>query len=174
MAKKSKTKKVIVENVSAEDFHTAFEEFASASALEKNILSEIELETIKIREKFQADLATLKERQEKAFEQIQVYCTEQKDVMFAKKKSMDLLLGTVGFRTSTPSMKTLKGFTWPAVVALLQEFAPKYTRKVIEANKEKLLEDREVEGIDAIYKKCGVECVQPEVFFVNLNEEKND
>ena len=170
----AKAKKVVIENVSSEAFNEAFETYAKADATEVSILAEIDIAITAIREKFQDDLDLLKVKKEKAFEVMQVYCTEQKPSLFEKKKSFETLMGTVGFRTGTPKLKLAKGFTWPAVTNLLASFAPQYVRTVQEPNKELLLAHREDEEVAEVYKKCGVSCVQEESFFVDPKKEKND
>ena len=77
----------------------------------------------------------------------------------------------MGFRTGTPALKTLKGFTWESVKNLLKEFLPGYVRTKEEADKEKLLADREKEEVAALFPKVGVKVTQDEAFFVELKKE---
>ena len=72
----------------------------------------------------------------------------------------------MGFRTGTPKLKTLKGFTWPSVVNLLKEFLPDYVRTTDEAAKDRLLADREVEEVRELFPRVGITVVQDETFYV--------
>lgn len=51
--------------------------------------------------------------------------------------------GVIGFRTGTPKLKTLKGFTWASALQLVKEFLPGYVRQTEEIAKDKLLADRD-------------------------------
>ena len=84
---------------------------------------------------------------------------------------METTHGTLGFRTGTPALKTQKGFTWESVKNLLKEFLPGYVRTKEEADKEKLLADREKEEVAALFPKVGVKVTQDEAFFVELKKE---
>ena len=97
---------------------------------------------------------------------------EQKDVLFVKRKSLDTTHGTLGFRTGTPKLKTLKGFTWASVTNLLQEFLPNYVRTVTEPAKDKLLADRDDEIVQKSLGKVGLMVVQDESFFVEPKKEE--
>ena len=97
---------------------------------------------------------------------------ENRDELFTKRKSLETTHGTIGFRTGTPKLKTLKGFTWNAVVNMLKEFLPGYVRTSEEANKEKLLADRESEEVVALFPKVGITVVQDETFFVEPKKEE--
>ncbi len=170
MAKQSK---IVLKGISQEEFNKAFETYSNADAQEQVILAEIDLAINKIREKFQDDLDTLKKSKEQAFEVLQVYSTEQKDVLFTKKKSFETLFGTVGFRTGTPKLKTGKGMTWAACTELLSSFYPDYCRTVVEPNKEAIIAARDEEEGQSLLNKCKILCVQDESFFVEAKKERN-
>jgi phage host-nuclease inhibitor protein Gam len=78
---------------------------------------------------------------------------------------------TIGFRTGTPKLKTLKGFTWGAVTNLLKEFLPAYVRTSEEPAKDKLLADREDEVVSALFPKVGISVTQDETFYVEPKKE---
>ena len=96
------------------------------------------------------------------------YALANKDSLFVKKKSLDSLHGTIGFRTGTPKLKTLKGFTWNTVTNLLKEFLPAYVRIAEEPAKDKLLTERNNEQIADFFPKIGVVVTQDETFFVEV------
>ena len=92
--------------------------------------------------------------------------------------------GVIGFRTGTPKLKLLKGFTWASVEKLVKVFLPDYVREKTEVAKDRLLADRNLEDvgvtdslvivempmIDAM-AKCGLQVVQDETFFVEPKSE---
>lgn len=79
--------------------------------------------------------------------------------------------GVIGFRTSTPKLKTLKGFTWASALQLVKEFLPGYVRQSEEIAKDKMLADRETEDMAPQMAKCGIQVVQDETFYVEPKKE---
>ncbi|MCL2651155.1 MAG: host-nuclease inhibitor Gam family protein [Candidatus Azobacteroides sp.] len=164
-------KKVVHTGVSSEQMETAFGEYAVADAKLAKINATIDVQVTNIREKYADDINKLTETKEKAFDVLQAFALENKDELFAKKKSMESIHGTIGFRTGTPKLKTLKGFTWGAVTNLLKEFLPAYVRISEEPAKDKLLADREDDEIAALFSKVGIAVTQDETFYVEPKKE---
>ena len=92
--------------------------------------------------------------------------------------------GTIGFRTGTPKLKLLRGFTWISALPLVKEFLPDYVRQSEEVAKDKLLADRDADVMTAgdplgpgtpmkeQMAKCGIQVVQEEAFFVEPKKEE--
>ncbi|MDD4395334.1 MAG: host-nuclease inhibitor Gam family protein [Bacteroidales bacterium] len=169
---KTREKKTVYSGVQQEQFETAFADYARADARQQKINATMDVEMTRIREKYQEELGKLQETKDNSFDVMQAYAMEQKDVLFTKKKSLDCVHGTIGFRTGTPKLKTLKGFTWGAVTNLLTEFLPSYVRVVTEPAKDKLLADREDETVVMNLHKVGLYVVQDETFFVEPKKEE--
>ncbi len=171
MAKK-REKKTVYSGVKQEEMELAFADYARADARIQKINATMDIEMTRIREKYQDELGKLAETKEKSFDIMQAYALENRDELFSKRKSLETTHGTMGFRTGTPKLKTLKGFTWGAVVNLLKEFLPGYVRTVEEPAKDKLLADREDEEVAAMLPKVGVAVVQDETFYVEPKKEE--
>lgn len=169
---KTREKKTVYSGITSEQMEQAFADYAKADARQQKITAEMDVAMTKIREKWQDELAKLAETKDNAFDILQAYALENREELFSKKKSMETTHGTIGFRTGTPKLKTLKGFTWNAVVNMLKEFLPGYVRTSEEANKEKLLADRESEEVVALFPKVGITVVQDETFFVEPKKEE--
>ena len=142
-----------------------------ADAQSAKITADIELQCAKIREKYANKLAELEDEKEKAFATLQAYATENQADLFTKKKSLEMAHGVIGFRTGTPKLKTLKGFTWASALQLVKEFLPSYLRQTEEIAKDKLLADRDVEDMVPQMNKCGIQVVQDETFYVEPKKE---
>lgn len=166
-----KRKKVIITGVTRESADEAFGAYAKADAQSAKITADIELQCAKIREKYANKLAELEDEKEKAFATLQAYATENQAELFTKKKSLEMAHGVIGFRTGTPKLKTLKGFTWASALQLVKEFLPGYLRQTEEIAKDKLLADREVEDMVPQMNKCGIQVVQDETFYVEPKKE---
>lgn len=178
MAKR--VKKVIITDVTRETADDAFARFASADSEIAKINAEIELQCTKIREKYAPKLAALSTTKELAFDTLNSFAVENKDTLFTKKKSLDMAHGTIGFRTGTPKLKPLKGFTWLKALPLVKEYLPGYVRTTEDVVKDKLLADRdgtltvdgeEVKMTDEM-AHCGIKVVQDESFYVEPKKEE--
>lgn len=169
MAKREK--KVIITGVTREAADEAFATYAKADAQTAKITADIELQCAKIREKYASKLAELDAEKTKAFDTLQSFATENQAELFTKKKSLDMAHGTIGFRTGTPKLKTLKGFTWASALQLVKEFLPDYIRQTEEIAKDKLLADRDTEEMMPQMNKCGIQVVQDETFYVEPKKE---
>ena len=170
----TRQKKTIINGVSREQADAAFAQYAKASAQSDKIQADIELQCARIREKYASQIATLTEEKETAFDTLQSYAMENQAELFSKKKSLEMAHGTIGFRTGTPKLKTLKGFTWASALQLVKEFLPTCIRTTEEIAKDKMLTDRDEEGMTDKMAKCGIQVVQEETFYVEPKKEETD
>lgn len=166
-----RTKKKVIAGITREDAEKAFAEFAAADAKVRSIGAKMDLEMNKIREKYAEQLAELEDVKERNFEIVQSFATENKDELFMKRKSVESAHGVFGFRTGTPKLKTMKGFTWPAVLKLCEEYLPAYIRTTNEVAKDKLLADRDNEEVSGLFDKVGIQVVQEETFYLEPKME---
>ncbi len=170
MAKR--TRKVILQGITSEQMEAAFSEYAAADARLAKINAELDMQITRLRDKRADEISELVKKKEKSFEVVQAYSLENRERLFSKKKSMEGTHGTFGFRTGTPRLKTLRGFTWAAALNLIKEFLPDYVRVKEEPAKDLLLADREIPEVAAEFEKCGIEVVQDETFFIDLKKEE--
>lgn len=161
----------MVSGVSRDEFENNFADYAAADAKMQHITARMDVDITRIREKYQDQLAALQDAKEKAFEVMNVFAVEHRDEYFSKKKSLETVHGTVGFRTGTPKLKTLRGFTWASVTNLVKEFLPDYVVVKEDTSKSKLIDDRDVPAVAEMLPKIGVEIVQEENFFVEPKKE---
>lgn len=165
-----RVKKKVIAKVTAEQYNEQLSRFAAANAKQASITARMDEAITKIREKYADDLKELAEIQEDAFEYVKTYAEENHDSLFSKKKSLETVHGTIGFRTGTPALKTEKGFTWASVLLLVKNTLPQYVRTKEEVNKEALLADRDQLG--GQLKNVGVRVDQEETFFIDLKKEE--
>jgi len=137
-----KKKVIITEIITRDKAEEYFAEYSKRDAKISKILADQELKITKIREAKQDTLNELVAEKEEYFEKLQHFAEKNPD-SFANRKSLEMTHGKIGFRTGTPKLKTLKGFTWASVTKLLQEFLPGYVRTKEEPNKELLIADRD-------------------------------
>lgn len=180
----ARQKKTIISGVSREAADEAFATYAKSDAQIQKINAEIELQCAKIREKYADKLAALGDDRDKAFDVLQSFATENQAELFTKKKSLDMAHGTIGFRTGTPKLKTLKGFTWESAKTLVKKFLSDYIRTTEEIAKDKMLADRFAQVIrpgdplgpgvplTEVMAECGIQVVQDETFYVEPKKEE--
>ncbi len=182
----TRQKKTVISGVTREAAEQAFAEYSKADASINKIQADIELQCTRIREKYQQKLGELQCERECAFDTLQAYATEHQSELFAKKKSLEMAHGVIGFRTGTPKLKTLKGFTWASALELVRRILPGYVREKVELDKERLLADRnessivlntagnDVVDMSKALAGCGLEVVQVETFYVEPKKEDTD
>lgn len=180
-------KKTVITGVTREQAEDAFAQYSKADAQIEKINAGIDLQVAKLREKHQAELAALAKEKDEAFETLDSYARENKAELFAKKKSFEMVHGIIGFRTGTPKLKTLKGFTWASALTLVKKYMPGYVRTTEEIAKDQLLADRDMEAVDFIENgvtkkvehmsiamaECGIMVTQEETFYVETKKEDN-
>lgn len=168
----TRQKKTLIQGISQEQANEAFASYAKADASIQKMNAEIELQCAKIREKYADKISTLEKEREESFDVLQAFAVENQAELFSKKKSMEMAHGTIGFRTGTPKLKTLKGFTWASALQLVKEFLPSFVRTSEEIAKDKLLAERETEGMFEQMAKCGITVAQDETFYVEPKKEE--
>lgn len=167
----TRVKKVLQSNITRDDAEAAFAEFATADAKQKEITAKMDLQITKIREKYADDLNQLQEQKDQSFEKLQSFAENNREE-FGKRKSLEFQHGILGFRTGTPKLKTLKGFTWASVLGLLKVHLPGYVRTIEEPAKDRLLADREEPDTLKKFKDVGIYVDQDETFFVEPKKEE--
>lgn len=173
MATKKREKKIVVSGVTREDADAAFAQYAKSNAQIDKITADIELQVARIREKYAPQLGVLEKERDEAFEKLQSFAMEHKEELFVRKKSLEMLHGVIGFRTGTPKLKTAKGFTWASVLVLVKDKLSKYIRTTEEIAKDRLLADREEEGLVEKMAEVGILVAQDETFYVEPKSEES-
>lgn len=156
--------------VTADQFEEAMARYAEAERREADIRRSMELDVNEVQAQYEAELSCLETGKQMAFEIVQSYCANNKENLFAKRRSIGTLHGIAGFRLGTPRLKTAKGSNWKKVLAQLKEKLPGYVRTVEEPAKDMLLADRHKEQVAPILITLGVEVVQDELFYIEAGK----
>lgn len=177
----TRKKKTIISNVTREQAEKAMADYSKAQARAKKINADIELECTRIREKYAADAEQLTAEMQKAFDTLEAYAKENPQ-LFDRRRSSDLLTGSIGYRTGMPQFKTERGFTQTAVIALIKDEFPSRVAdfvKTTEAiNKEAIIaesrkgeDDEDRLDMAEFRRTCHAYVEQEETFFVQAKEE---
>jgi phage host-nuclease inhibitor protein Gam len=133
----------------------------------------MELEVAAVQKRYQAQLLEISNKIETKEAGIFVFCQTNRRELFAEKKSIDLLLATVGFRTEPPSVEKKGKDTWGAIakrlasldwgVAYVTEPAPEIDKKALLADRAKLTPEQ--------LDQAGIRFEADEVFYINPKSE---
>lgn len=168
----TRTKKVMITNeITMDEAANVMANYARIDASIRKINAEQDLAIAKIREKHQDKLAALGQEKQESVEKLEFFARNSPE-LFTKRKSFEFAHGTIGMRTGTPALKTLKGFTWASVLNLTKSILPEYIRTKEEVDKERLIMDRELETVAVKMKECGVQVIQEESFYVEAKVEE--
>ncbi len=162
---------VITETITPEDANRWFAEYTKSQAQINKLSADMDVKITAIREKFDAPIRTVTDARDEAFRHLQKFAEDNPD-KFVKRKSMEFTHGMLGFRTGTPKLKTLKGFTWGSALNLIKEFMPEFIRTKEEADKEAIIGSRDTEHVKSNLRRCGMEVVQDEAFYVEPKLEE--
>ena len=157
--------------ITGQQYEESLAKYAANYVQQKKLSAEMEEQITQIRDEYDSDLNILDKEQDLLLAVIKGYCVQNKASMFGDKKSLETLFGKLGFRKKTPSLKLLSGFKWEDVVENLKEILPGYVRTIEEANKEKILADRDTEAVSGKLATLGIKVSQYENFFIELKEE---
>ena len=169
MTKKLKAPQNVIET--REDLEAAIGRIAANQSARNGLLANLEEEINNIRAVYEPRITAYGAKIAEDFDAAQIWAEENAEV-FASKKSLDCMHGTIGFRTGQPRLKLLAGRTWGRVLELLAlNRLTDYIREKQEPDKERLLADRQT-LTDERLKLVGLKVVQDETFFVDPKREE--
>jgi phage host-nuclease inhibitor protein Gam len=160
------TKLVVASRADAE---TTLGEIAVASAQRDKLRADVEGRLASIRQNYEGEIDALAKSIEEKSGLLQQWA-EANPGEFAERKSIEFLHGRIGFRTGTPKLKTLAGWTWDRVKGAL---TAAFIRTKSDVDKEGLLGAfARGEVSDGDLRVAGVRVVQDETFFVEPKGEE--
>jgi phage host-nuclease inhibitor protein Gam len=166
--------KTVVPPLNLKDAERVMNSYASADAKLEQINSAMDEKITAIRNKYADELQELQESKKNNFQRMQMYA-ESNPELFKKKKSFETAHGLIGFRTGTPKLKTLRGYTWKAVLELLKaKNATDFIRTKEEPAKDLLLAKRELDTCKTLMAGVGLEVIQDDTFYIDLKKEETD
>ncbi|MDR2676097.1 MAG: host-nuclease inhibitor Gam family protein [Opitutaceae bacterium] len=166
------TKPVVATRADAE---TMLGEIAEASALRAGLVAELEGRIVEIRQEYEGKIDALDRDVELKTSLLKQWAEASPEEFTDNRKSIDLLHGRLGFRTGTPKLKTLAGWTWERVMEALKKdcLGAQFVRVKEAVDKEGLLSAHAAGAlVDAQLRGIGVRVVQEEGFFVDPKTEE--
>jgi len=171
---KSKTKAMTIGT--REGLETAMNDFSVKAAALKGLGAELDVELGKAREMYAGRISDVKEAMKPIAEAIEEWATLHPEA-FDGKKSLELIAGKIGFRTTPPSVKTLRGVREESAVELVakSEHSVAYIREVQEIDREAILADVAAKNLtDDQLKAVGLRIVRDETFYIDPAETKTE
>lgn len=167
----ARQKKKVFMAVTLENAQNASELYAITSNKLSKVEAAMNEQINRIKSKYQDTITELKDSLEEPMELLQVFAQEQKET-WGKKKSLELLHCTIGFRTGTPKVTKSKGFTWEGITEIVSKIFPDLVRTKTELDKDAIIALRDEDGFKKIKDNCFIDVVQDETFFVQPKVEE--
>lgn len=153
-----------------EDVEACVEKIARATIARDGLMAQMDHDLIDVRARFEPQITAYGQAIDGLMTHVQAWAEDYPEE-FGKVKSLELMHGTIGFRTGTPKLKLLSGWTWARVLDLLKAEAMSiFVRTKEEVDKEGIIAQRN-ELTPETLKKMGVKVVQDETFFVEVKRE---
>jgi len=167
MTKKAKTSTTIK---TREELESVLGEYASAAIARGQLTLAMDEKINLVRKDYEGRLAELDDMLQGLFEDMEAWAVLH-PAEFMPKRSIDLVHGTLGFRTGNPTLKTIKGVKWEHVLDMLKcNRMGSYVRTIEEPNKDALLADREAIGAERL-QALGLRVEQAERFYADPKME---
>lgn len=170
---KTRIKKSIVPVINTrEEADQSVDCVARLANLRRALAAELDAELISAKQRFGAEIAELDQQIEQQRAGLEVWAGANPD-LFTKKKSLDFLNGTIGFRTGTPKLSLLsRAWNWDSVTSAVIQRMPRFIRSKPEVDKEQIIAQRD--ELEEFLPSCGLKITQGESFYVepNLTDDK--
>jgi phage host-nuclease inhibitor protein Gam len=155
-----------------EEMETLVGEIASLTITQDGLMVEMDRQIQAVRHEYETTLAQIRLSLDGKLEAARLWAVTNPEA-FGQKKSLEMVHGTIGFRTGMPKLKAKRGITWEIVLDLLRKCRlTDYIRSKEEVDKDRLIADRETLG-DKL-AQVGVEVVQDEAFYLDPKRETTE
>lgn len=154
-----------------EELEAAMCRISARTIARDGLLAELEAEINEARSRYEPGITALGEEINADFESVNKWADSNPSA-FAARKSIELMHGTLGYRTGQPRLKLLSGWTWNRVLEMLAvNRLHDYIRQKQEPDKERILAERD-QLTDDLMKRVGIKVVQDETFFIEPKREQ--
>lgn len=167
MAKKTKANVI----ATREELEATMGIYAEQTLEFDRLTVEMEQRLAQIRAEYEGRMAECVERADAAFADLEAYAALHK-ADFEERRSLELLHGSMGYRTGTPAVKQCPGVKAEHSVELLAAGRPEWTRRVTTVDKESIL--AELAGNPSrndVLRPYGLQIVQGEQFWAEVKRE---
>lgn len=148
------------------EFETSVGLLASEIIIERETRNAMDAEITAIRDKYAASLGESTKIIEDMLKLCQEYADANPDLIPADRKSIELTHAVVGYRTGTPALKTLRGWTWDNVLQAMKDVPQlkRFIKLKEEPDKAGMIRDRDT--LVDLFPIAGMRVEQTETFYV--------
>ncbi len=150
--------------ISRDEMETALGELVGSTLNKQRLVNTMDGMISTIRQQFQSNIDECDEAIQEMTKIVKSWALTHPEE-FAKRKSLDFVQATIGFRTGTPKLKALPGWNWDMILGAVDKHEPSFVRVITEVDKEALIQQREILGAEKL-AKLGIKVVQEESFFI--------
>lgn len=164
--------KLIDKPVTRQSAEDAVQRIAEATNAKRFYTAEMDEQIAKIKANYLPSIDSL-DAEIKANAKIVQLWAEQNPEEFAKRKSLAMAHGTIGFRTGTPKLALLnRKWSWDTVLSAVEKILPAFIRPKPEVDKEAIIGQRD--ELAEFLPLVGLKIVQDESFFIEPNLTKDE
>lgn len=163
-----------------EELERTMGEYAAAQIGLERSKAEMEARILAVRQEFEAELATLKLAAEAPFKQLELWARTHPEA-FADRRSLELVHGTIGYRTGMPRVSLKRGTDENKLCeALANQGCDRVVRTVRELDRDEIIRlarsenEAERHMAEHLAADFGLKVSQTERFFVDAKEETVD
>lgn len=172
MSTKKQLKQIATRTYTREEAEAAMRDLCIASCKLDARTAKMNEQLARIREDFEADISSLSETAELLKAKVLAWA-DKNPKEFAKKKSVEMVHGVVGYRTAPFSVRLIRGVTWDKAIALIEAAHPELIRNKKEADKEGLIASRDIITKEE-FTALGIRIDQDEKPFVEVKKDTVD
>lgn len=172
MTTRTKRVKQVIEGIKTrEEMEMVVETITRATIARDALVAEMDHELTEIRARYEPQVTAYGQEIDRAMVLARGW-SDANPGEFGPRRSIEMVHGAVGYRTGTPKLKTLAGWTWDRVLESLRGSNFKEAiRSKEEVDKEFILANRDRISAERM-KSIGVKVVQDETFFVDPKREE--
>lgn len=138
---------------------------ACAITRQRQLQAQLEEEIQRCRDRYTADLDRLAGQITDGTARCAEYCQAHPDLFPAKTKSLQVGLATIGFRTGTPKITIIKGWTVDRALDALRAHLPAFLRTKTDIDREALIAER-ARFAPGDLEHLGLQITQAETFYI--------
>jgi phage host-nuclease inhibitor protein Gam len=157
------TKNITPVITTREDADNRLRDLAIATSTRAGLVAEMDQEIIEIKGIYAAEISRQDDLIQAASADLEAWALAHPSD-FIKPKSIEMLHGTIGFRTGTPKLKLLRGWTWEKVTQAVGVLLPNFIRNKPEVDREAILGQRD--ELAEFLPSVGLKVDQDEAFFL--------
>ncbi|MCL1856495.1 MAG: host-nuclease inhibitor Gam family protein [Kiritimatiellaeota bacterium] len=159
-----------------EALESAMNDYAAKDATLRGIAADLDKEIAAVKERYAEKIATAEGALVPVAEAIEEWAALHPSE-FEPKKSIELVGGRIGYRTTPPAVRMIKGVREETAIAriLASQYRAIYARETPEIARDVILADYAAGTVkDSILEKLGLRIHRQETFFIDPDQTKTE